>query len=193
MELSVREAATLMGRSPRTVRAQLARGELPGKKLGGQWRVERRDLPLTEAQRRAIQAKADEVRATVEDALPSKQARHAGERTRSVIDLDAFRIGAEVLKPLRKTETLDEGIRERAIAALEGALIALTESSLLFDPPAKKRALERCRGEMACAVTLLVLAGEGEPAGWAHKLETGMAQAVAGLARWIDRLPGKKR
>jgi hypothetical protein len=176
------------------VRAQLARGDLRGAKIGGQWRVERRHLPLTEAQREALQRKADGVRAVVEDALPSRRARRGGERTRSVSDLDAFRVGAEVLGELRReTAELDQDTRQRAQAALEGALVALTESALHFDPPAKKRALERCRAELACVVTLLLLAGDGEPAAWAHQLEQDMAPAVAGLARWIDRLREKRK
>ena len=51
MELTVREAAALMGRSARPVRAQVARGELPGVKRGGRWLIPRKALPLTEAQR----------------------------------------------------------------------------------------------------------------------------------------------
>ena len=35
MKLSVQEAATLLGRSPRTIRAQLKRGDLPGEKRNG--------------------------------------------------------------------------------------------------------------------------------------------------------------
>ncbi len=196
MQLSVREAATLMGRSPRTVRAQLARGDLPGTKVGGQWRVERRHLPLTEEQRQALQRKSDRVRATVEDALPPRSAKRAADRTRSVTDLDAFRLGAEVLTALRTAETtgLDEATRQQACASLEAALIALTESSFHFDPPAKQKALKRCRAELACAVTLLLLADEeGDTATWARQLETGMAPAVAGLARWVDRIREKGR
>ena len=58
MELTITEAATLLGRSPRTVRAQVARGELPGFKRGGQWVIRREALPLSEAQRAALQQKA---------------------------------------------------------------------------------------------------------------------------------------
>ena len=54
MELTITEAATLLGRSPRTVRAQVARGELPGFKRGGQWVIRREALPLSEAQRAAL-------------------------------------------------------------------------------------------------------------------------------------------
>jgi excisionase family DNA binding protein len=101
MELSVREAATLMGRSPRTVRAQVARGELPGIKKNGQWRIRRRHLPLTEAQHLALQEKAQNVRDAVESVLPSRIARHSSDRTKSIIDLEAFRSGASVLRSLR--------------------------------------------------------------------------------------------
>ena len=94
MELSIREVAVLLGRSPRTVRAQASRGDLPGVKRNGRWRIERRNLPLTEDQRRALQAKADTIRDTVEAALPSRMARSAGQRTRSIADLEAFRRGA---------------------------------------------------------------------------------------------------
>lgn len=78
MELNVREAATLMGRSPRTVRAQLARGDLPGVKRQGQWRLQRRHLPLTEDQRRALQARAEGIRQLVEEALPGRTAATSG-------------------------------------------------------------------------------------------------------------------
>lgn len=58
MELSVREAAVLTGRPPRTLRAQLARGEMPGVKRNGRWVVDRRHLPLTEDQRRRLEHKS---------------------------------------------------------------------------------------------------------------------------------------
>ncbi|MEM9291022.1 MAG: helix-turn-helix domain-containing protein [Acidobacteriota bacterium] len=196
MELSVREAATLMGRSQRTVRAQLARGELPGVKRNGRWRIQRRHLPLTEAQRQALQAKADDVRATVENALPPREARRAGDRTRSIADLDAFRLGAEVLTSLRAAgpEDLSTELRERTCRTLEGSLLSLAEASLHFDRRAKQEALGRCRSQLAHTVGLLLLDTSGEPAaGWIQSLEEGMAPAVAGFARWIDRLERKKR
>jgi hypothetical protein len=195
MELSVREAATLMGRSPRTVRAQLARGDLPGVKRDGRWRVDRRHLPLTEAQRRALETRADDVRATVDHAVSSRLARHGGDRSRSVADLDAFRIGSEVLKSLRaEPESLDEATRQRACESLETSLLALSEASLHFDRRAKREALDRCRSQLARTVGLLLLVRQDGPvATWVRQLEHGMAPAVAGLARWIDRLQENRR
>ncbi|HEY2294032.1 MAG TPA: helix-turn-helix domain-containing protein [Thermoanaerobaculia bacterium] len=87
MDLSVREVATLLGRSSRTVRAQLARGELAGVKRNGRWRVARQSLPLTEAQRRSLQGKADALRQTVEDVFPSGRARDLAEADRAMVRL----------------------------------------------------------------------------------------------------------
>ena len=50
MDLSGHEVATLLDVSVRTVRARLQRGELPGRKVHGSWRVQRQDVPLTEDQ-----------------------------------------------------------------------------------------------------------------------------------------------
>ena len=70
MDLTVREAATLLGCSARSVRARLVRGSLPGQKKGSTWTIPRDRLPLTELQRRKLQRKADAVRRAVEDVLP---------------------------------------------------------------------------------------------------------------------------
>jgi len=193
MEISVREAATLLGRSRRTVRAQLARGDLAGRKRQGRWRVDRRHLPLTEAQHQALQRKADDVRQAVEAALPSRLSRDGGDRSRSVLDLDAFRIGAEVLGEVRKDGSgLAEERQARIAAALEQGLLALTEATLHFDRGRKQEALHRCRGHLAEALGLLLLApgsAPGQPvAEWSRRLEKEMAPALAGFARWVDRL-----
>ena len=101
MEITVTEAATLLGRSARTVRAQVARGELPGIKRGGQWFVNRAALPLTEAQRATLQRKAQGLRDALEDALPGRMAQSSGDRRRGLADLDACRLGAALFAELR--------------------------------------------------------------------------------------------
>lgn len=73
--LTVREAAVLLGRSPRTVRSQVASGELRGTKVGGRWKLSRRHLPLDGRRRRLLQRKADAMRRAVDQALPSRVAR----------------------------------------------------------------------------------------------------------------------
>lgn len=49
MELSVAQAAALVGRSPRAVRAWIASGRLAARKTERGWFVRSEELPLTEA------------------------------------------------------------------------------------------------------------------------------------------------
>ncbi len=198
MDLTVREAAVVLGRRPRTVRAQLARGELPGKKRGGRWRVDDRELPLSEAQRRALQRKADRVRRVVEDALPSRMATSRGQRSRSIADLDAFRRGAEVLAEMRRDcQVLDGAARERAAAMAEEGLLAFSEGVMLFDREHKLEALKRARSNLARCAAVLLLAGGIPPAdpvfGWVRAIESEVIPAVAGFARWADGRKGGRR
>ncbi len=197
MELSVREAAVLLGRKPRTVRAQLARGELPGRKRRGVWRIDGRKMPLTEAQRIALQRKAERVRTAVDDALPSRMAVTPGQRSRSIADLDAFRRGAEVLREIRGTdEVLDERTREQTVAILEEALLTLAEGVKLFDKQHKLEALNRARSGLGRCVARLLLAGDIPPAdpafSWVAAIETEVIPAVAGLARWAEGRRGRR-
>ncbi len=187
----------LLGRKPRTVRAQLARGELPGTKRGGTWRIDDRKLPLTEAQRRALQRKAEQVRTAVEDALPSRMAASAGQRSRSIADLDAFRRGAEVLAEMRTaSDSLEDGVRERAVAIVEEALLALAEGITLYDRQLKLEALNRARSGLARCAGLLLLSGGTPPAepvfGWVAAIESEVIPAVAGFARWAEGRRGRR-
>ena len=193
MEISVREAASLLGRSRRTVRAQLARGEIAGRKRGGHWRIDRRHLPLTADQHRALQKRAERVRGAVEAALPSRSATHRADRSRSLVDLEAFRLGAAVLHDLRQhPQALPEAEHARIASVLERSLLDLAESSLQFDRDAKRQALHRCRAKLAEAVGLLALVSSVTPNasanGWMQRLEKEMLPALAGFARWVDRL-----
>ncbi len=197
MQLSVREAAVLLERKPRTVRAQLARGDLPGKKRDGVWQIESRALPLTETQRTALQRKADRVREAVDEALPSRMAASRGQRSRSIADLDAFRRGQEVLAEMRSDSgSLDDATRERAAAMLEEALLAFAEGVTLFDREHKLEALKRARANLArCAAMLLITAGLPPPEpvfGWVAAIESEVVPAVAGFARWADSRKAKR-
>ncbi|MCK6504091.1 helix-turn-helix domain-containing protein [Myxococcota bacterium] len=118
MELTVREAATLLGRSPRAVRAQAARGELPAVKRGRQWLIVSEGVPLTPTQRRAVQARADSVRAVVEAALPGRDARSTGDRYRGLGDLEAFVL---VRDAARGARALGAALPAELVPELEGA------------------------------------------------------------------------
>ncbi len=198
MDLSIREVATLLNRKPSTVRAQIRRGELAGFKRRGRWYVKRRDLPLNEHQRRTLQAKAESLRQTVEGVLPSRLARKAGRQSRSIVDLDAFRMGAELLAELRSAQSseLSEAARLQVVEHLEKALFALGEAAQQFDRELKMEALNRARSGLAKAVVALILEAGLDPpepvATWVSVLECNVLAAVAGFARWTENL-GKRR
>ncbi len=199
MELTVREVATLLGRSLRTVRAQVERGELPGVKRKGQWRIPRQSLPLTEAQRRALQAKAETLRQTVESVLPSRLALSTGHRSRSLADLDAFRSSANLLAEIRVQgpAALPPVLFLRVTRYLEQALLALAEASCHFERELKLAALHRARSGFARLVGLLLLAGAIPPAepihAWVTALENEVLPAPAGFVRWTEGLKDRRR
>ena len=194
MDLTVKEVATLTGRSPRTIRSALARGELPGVKRNGAWSISRHDVPLTESQRRRLQARADEVRRVVDDVLPSRLAATSERGSRSLADLAAFHRGAALLKQIAGApeDSLPAQARVRALALIEAALLAVAEGSFHYDRELKLAAIHRARAQLARALaTILVHAGipPAAPAiDWALALETEVIPAVAGLARWAERL-----
>lgn len=192
MELSLREAATLLGRSPRTLRGQLARGDIPGKKKGNRWVVPSDSLPLTEPQRRALQAKADEVRELVEQALPSRVARTRGKGGLSVADLDAFRHTLPVYVAVRARPDLAACADE-----LEQALLELAEGCHHFHPEPKTQAFVAARAHLGRAVGRLLMSGptplpelESE---WLAALEGEALPALSGLLRWVERLGRGRR
>lgn len=199
MDLSVREAAALMGRSPRTVRGQLARGDLPGRKRNGRWQVDRRHLPLNEDQRAALCGKAQRIRRAVETALPSRLAPTADHRYRSIADLDAFRRGTEILTEIRQAtdDVVPAAVREPVEQLVDEGLLALAEAVQQFDREVKLEALKRTRAALARAVArLLVGCGipPAEPArSWVVALEAEVVPAVAGFARWADNLGRSRR
>ena len=69
MQLSVVEAATVLGKSPRQIRYMIRQGQLEATREGKQWRIEGDSLPLGEAQRRALQERLEKARETFDHAL----------------------------------------------------------------------------------------------------------------------------
>ncbi len=185
MELTVQEVATLLGRSPRAIRARITRGDLHAVKRDGQWRIPRHALPLTEGQRRQLQAKAGAIRQAVEEVLPSRMAMTVHDRRRSLADLNLFRTAAELRASLREADAA------RALAELEEGLLALAEGISQFDGRLKLEALNRARARFARATAVLMadaLPTPEEPAySWLVTLETELLPGVGALARNVER------
>lgn len=195
MLLSVAEAATVLGCSERAVRARLARGDLPGVKRQGRWHVRRADLPLDGQQRRALQERAEAVRAAVEAALPSRTATTRAQRAVSVADLEPFRAGHTVLAAMRAHAVAGGPAVPGAgcaAAEVEAALLAIAEGHHQFAPAVKLEALTRARAALGRAVGALLAAADGPPESpaldWVVALEAEVMPRLAGFIRWTEKL-----
>ncbi len=180
MDLSVREAATLLGRSPRTLRGQLARGEIPGRKRGGRWVIPRHELPLNERQRRVLQERGDAMRTALEDALPAAARRN---RTgHSVADLETFRLGLALWRDLRAAPTAPRA----ALDQIHEALIALCRGKHAYERSTKAALFRETRDRLAACVARLLLDGGGADTTWAARIEGELLPSLAGLIRWAE-------
>ncbi len=192
MLLSVTEAAQLLGVSARTVRTRLARGELKGRKRGGQWVVPRDVLPLPESEHRRLQQTADAIRRTVDAALPS---RATGARTRrSVVDEIAFRAAHALRQSLRASA---HPAASPAADAVEDGLIHLGAALHQWGPETRLTALREARAAMSRATVLLLLDAPMPPEdpvrGWVVALEHEVLPPIAGLFRRAERSRGERR
>lgn len=195
MELTVQEAATLLGASARTVRARLARGDLPGTKRGSRWVIAREDLPLSERERARLAQRAHELRASVEHALAS--APGGARRARSALDLETVQHARGLLAELRGADGAGPALARRE---LERALVDLVRGAHAYDRESKLLALRRARDRTSRAVAALVLASDGPldaaAERWVEALEGRVLASLGGLLRWVERLgsqPARRR
>lgn len=102
MDLSIKEAAALLGRSPRALRQWIESKRLAATRTARGYRVRSEDLPLTEAQRLSLKERAEVTRKIVDDLLPSRAATTLDRRRRSLLDLDAFRLARDATAQIHK-------------------------------------------------------------------------------------------
>lgn len=193
MELSIREAAALLGRSERTVRAQLRSGVLAGHKRGRAWLLPSEQLPLTEVQRRKQERLVGEARSALEQALPERFRREKGE-ARSVLNFEAFVAGIETLRG--HADSLRAGAVD-ARSALTQALETLAAACHEFDLPARRALLRDARSTLARLVGRLHLESLSDPASdliaLAQRIEQTILPPIGGLLRWIDKTQRRAR
>lgn len=177
MDLTIPEVATLLGKTERAVRAQLARGTLRGHKRGGRWLVARHHLPLTAREHARLAGQVATARAAVERAIPEPlRAPRAGVTENAVF--------AEVLALVRGRTAASEPPTAPDVA-LSDALQSIAEAHFEFDKGRKLAALRRARGRLAHALALFVVDVRDEAA----TIEATLMPRMAGLIRWAERLP----
>jgi hypothetical protein len=97
MDLSLRDAAKLLGKSPRQVRYMMQTGRIKARKDGGRWVIPRKELPLSDtavARGLADQARLKDV---LEGALGTPGGSAGAKRRYSVTDLKVFGVGCTLL------------------------------------------------------------------------------------------------
>ena len=186
-QLSLSEVATVLGKSERQVRYMIKTERLKAKKVGGRWMVESSDLPLSKAQREALDRRVETARAAFEKGIaPSRRAAEQGKkRYYSVKDLDAFTIGLELYRETCKAL----GAEGSATSHLLLCLQELTIGCHVFHPADKAAHFASSRKEATTAlVHLLIADGEGEPPSkLADRLEQELIPKVSSLIAGQER------
>ncbi len=191
MDVSLQEAATLLGKSTRTLRLWIRAGRLPAKKLGGRWVISKGAVPLSDQQAADLRSRADRVLTAVEEALPPDLSGKRGEKRKTLMDVVAFRRGLACAQSLPKSSRLS-GVRSR----FEQGLLAVARAHAAWAPSEKIGELREARACFAEGQALLLIeTGESPPketVGLLQKLEEEVIPTLGGMIRWAESL-GRKR
>jgi len=115
MDLTLDQAAALLGKTARQVRYMIQQGRLPARKSGKRWLIADADLPRSAGQVAAASRREGALDAAVDDALAATP--HLRRRF-SICDLRAFKIG----RPLYASACERLGAEHPASRALRLAL-----------------------------------------------------------------------
>ena len=196
MIVSLTDAATLLGKTPRQVRYLIKQGRLPAKKVGGAWRIDTSELPLTESQRAALLERVEAVQGAIAETLKpaaaaaQEQGRSASKPEKApfmVTQLRPFQLGAAVYAEI----VADDPARER----LRQCPSHGTRACHAFHPGDKTSRLAEARDLGADVVTWLRLhnGDQGERSAWADRLEQDVLPAISRLLGAHERRARRRR
>ncbi|MBF0131691.1 MAG: hypothetical protein HQL75_03780 [Magnetococcales bacterium] len=207
MNLSLTEAAIVLGKTPRQVRYLIKNGTLKAKKEKGCWVIDNADLPLSAAQRQAVARRAETAQNAMAEATeplrkaaspapsPAETKTADGEKEKkvySVTDLKAFTLGADICRAL---ET-HLGREDSARLCLFEALKKLCRGCHAFQPPQKEARFTEAREAAADAVAILLLEGDADDpqrTTLARRIETELIPKLAALAAGQEKRARKKQ
>ncbi|MEZ4434239.1 MAG: helix-turn-helix domain-containing protein [bacterium] len=104
MMLSIREAAALVGKSPRTIREHARTGRIDARRIGGRWLIPR-DAVADDATHRARQDEVERLRDHIDAALD--EVTPGGRGYYSVRDVKSFEVMSTVRDALERIERVD--------------------------------------------------------------------------------------
>jgi len=183
MDLSLTQAAQLLGKTRRQVEYLIKTGRLPAKKVGTRWLIADSDLPLSPSQRQARERKAAALQTVAEEVLGA-----TAPKTRySLRDLKAFAEGLAAYAAGRAQ--LPE--THPALPLLRQALDDLAIGCHRFERRGKAEAYGRARDHASLAVCALLAEETPAGEGLIERIEQEIIPAIAGLLRRTDRRRGE--
>lgn len=191
MKLTVKEAAALLGKPPRTVRHLAQRGKLPAERVGGRWVFDRDALVQADPDQAAarageVQRLADHVQAAVQAVTPPGPTRRRD--FYSVRDVGAFKVASAVLA---QVQAADDPLLAGAADALRDTLHRLADGFHQYQPELKVARLIDARAACCAAIAELLHAAthRDRPAAlpWADELEREALGSLRGLLRRAER------
>ncbi|MBF0138170.1 MAG: hypothetical protein HQL65_18205 [Magnetococcales bacterium] len=220
MDISLSEAAIILGKTPRQVRYLIKTGVLAAHKENGCWVIANVDLPLTDAQRQAMARRAETAQHAMAEATapllkvasPESEATEKvkaaspepettekaptegdkGKKNYSVTDLRAFTLGAEIYRAMENHLGRENPARECLFTALK----MLCRGCHAFQPAQKETRFTEARESAADAVAFLFLEGDAHDAqrtALAKRIETELIPKLAALAASQEKRNRLKR
>jgi hypothetical protein len=182
VQLTLSEAASLLGKSERQVRYLIQHGELEARKVAGRWVVSSEALPAPERRAGAASSSGGrdpkhEVKQRLRQAAETPPARRY-----SVRDLRAF----QAAEPIYRELCTRLGAEDAVTARLRQALDLLARGCHTYQSGRKVELYEQAREQVASAVTDLLLDGPEQDetrASLADRLEAALLPQLAGLIR----------
>lgn len=173
MQLSLNQAAELLGKTRRQVMYMIEQGQLPGQKVGGRWMLDRDDLGLDEETERRSDAKQARFRQAVDDALKTK----GKDRYYSLADLHVVPTATSVYQTL-----LGNGERwQKAAEHMRECLDHIAVGCHRFHKPEKADAYRAARDAASLAAMEIWLQKDQSKSESLKKIEQELMPALNDL------------
>ncbi len=169
MDLSLAEAARLLGKSERQVRYLIHSGKIPSRKKGRRVVIRRKDLPLGEGQQRAAEQKTERAARLADEILrPEGSGAKKAKAKYSIRGLRAFQEGATIYRQL----TAAAGADHAATTGMRESLMLLACGYPEFQAATKADFYARARQEASRVTMALLLDDEDAHRDAVERLES---------------------
>ena len=199
MELTVKDAAALLGKSPRTIRHLAQSGKLPAKRKGGRWVIDRDALDSrVEIQAEARGEQLELVRGRLNSALDAAKPPSPDGTKRdfySVRDMKTYAVAIAQLTEIvhvRETHAEIAPALECAETALRDCLRMISEGCHPFQPQTKIDRYVRARGHACVAIADLLafnaVRQQPELTPLVDRIERDLLRSLRGLIRRAEKI-----